>query len=163
MSEMEIKNNKNVIYNEINKIVEKYDELIDSSIYELKLNNIIIYENIMKIEILFSKKIYELTEVVSQTIYQSNCNNDECEKQFNELYDMLLDEINDDYAINIDGEIKVDNVIIEFHKLECDGDYCNVGLLIDLSIPLKDINYIKDVMEHILMLFVSLIKLYSVT
>ena len=158
---MEVKNVesiRSILLREVDEIVKKFNEKYGSE-YSFELYDLSIHGDV-RIEIGFVRKFYEISEVVGEQVNQSDCNpdTDECEKLFEELYSELLNDINSEYAIDISGKIRIYDVSIEFSKMECDGDYCDVGLLMELKIPLNGVEYTKYVVEKSLSLMLTLIQ-----
>jgi len=155
----------------ISELLSKINDIIDrfnrdhGFEYGFELMNLMLYENRIEIEIGYTRKFFEISEYVASVVEQSDCNveNGECEKLFEKLYNEQLSEINDEYAISIDGYLKFNDIVIEFHKLLCNSDYCDVGLAVDISIPLCDTDSILSVVQQVLVITWQIILLYDAT
>ena len=129
------------------------------------LIDMVVHEDKVNISIGFVKKILEISEYVGSIVKESGCNanTDECEKLFEKLYNEEIDRINEEYAINVDAKLKINDVVIEFYKLLCNSDYCDVGLAVDISIPLCDTDSIVQIVRQVLVVMWQIILLYDAT
>jgi len=155
---------KSELLSKINDIIDRFNR--DHGFeYGFELMNLMLYENRIEIEIGYTRKFFEISEYVASAVEQSDCNveNGECERLFEKLYNEQLSEINDEYAISIDGYLKFNDTEIKFHRLKCDGDYCDVGLEMDIVMPLYDVESILSVVQQALTIMWQIILLYDAT
>ncbi|MCI4409017.1 MAG: hypothetical protein JHC26_07985 [Thermofilum sp.] len=90
-------------------------------------------------------KFFEISDVVASAIqdaYQFNddfkeeyddMSEDEAEKYFDEAYAEQLQEINEENAVYVNKVVDTPKYTVEFHPLECDGDYCIAGLQAEIT------------------------------
>lgn len=61
-------------------------------------------------------------------------NEEQLEALFYERYQEELDEINNQYTVYVNASIQTEKYNIEIEPLECEGDYCLVGLVAEIEI-----------------------------
>jgi hypothetical protein len=115
----------------------------------------------------------EISESVSEGIsdLREEVSEEELEEEWEKRYNEVLEEVNSMYAINANGELYVEifnsGVLhIVFSPLLCDGDYCEVGLAVEvelLELPLEilmaNVEYVADLVARAVIYVVSLATL----
>jgi len=154
---------RNKLLKKINSVIKKINKVYGGE-YEFELIDVIVQDRV-NISIGYVRKFLEISELVGSIVMESGCNanTDECEKLFEKLYNEEIDRINEEYAINIDAKLKFNDIVIEFYKLQCNSDYCDVGLVVDISIPLCDTDSIVQIVRQVLAIVLQIILLYDAT
>ena len=155
---------KSELLRKINSVIKKYNMELSGG-YSFKVMNLMLHEDRIEIEIGYTRKFFEISEYVASAVEQSNCDIDsgECEKLFEKLYNKEIDRINKEYAINIDAKLEFNDIVIEFHKLLCNCDICDVGLIVNISMPLYDAVSVVQIVRQVLVTVLQIILLYDAT
>jgi hypothetical protein len=128
----------------------------------------------LSISIDIGTKFYEISEAVASG-FEEYCareelTDEECYEAYERAYKEELREINEEYAIPVQGKFAIklskdSGAEIELYPLECDGDYCLVGLGVNVNVSQAHVALLeqnKDVIVDSIVRFIeSIYDLYA--
>ena len=96
------------------------------------------------ITIQLGTKFFEISEFVASMVENEISENEEfgdlseeaIDEYFEERYSEVLEDINGENAVYVNGKIEIQKYVVEFSPLECEKDYCIAGL--EAEIQFKD-------------------------
>jgi len=156
-------NEKNAVVESVNKAVnfavEKLNE-DQAGEYYFKLGDVRVYFNgdgkaDLHVTIYYVTKFMEISWAISEALdpEELGVSEEELEKMFDEAYQEQLEEINDEYGIYMDSDIRLDlgsvydglsELVINTSPVTCERDYCEVGLEIKLHFKNASIEFLKE-------------------
>ncbi|MEM1876953.1 MAG: hypothetical protein QXH21_09240 [Ignisphaera sp.] len=104
---------------------------------------------------------FDITEVCSERLLSKYSKNEDIEiteEEYKSCVEDLIENINIEYALYKEINIKSINYDIKAYALECDSDDCNVGGVLEIKIN-KDVNDISHVMHYIKYIIMLLLDL----
>jgi hypothetical protein len=79
-------------------------------------------------------QFYEISDAVLSMLENSDV---DMEEAFEDAYEHMLEEINTDYAVYINGRIETEKFVITFRPEECREDDCIAGLTAEIEFKQK--------------------------
>jgi len=168
------------------KLKEKIEETISeiateingelSGEYSLILDYVLVTNNKIEINLMYARKLFEISEAVSESLYHyviradRELSEEEIDELYNNQYEELLAELNNEYCIYIDADINMNlydrypfrtgELKMRILPLRCEHDYCYVGsyitiefnnIIIERVIELldRDIEYFRFFVKNI--------------
>ena len=142
--------NHEVKSTERQELEEKINKLVSSlsDYYSVKVEEYSNQINILIIKVY--RKYYEISEFCGE--------NTQDEEEFNQCLIEELNEINQESSINFELKYADDSISVEAYPMYCLGDYCEVGLEIEVkTLDKPDYQTLYPIIEEILKLTFNLI------
>jgi len=125
-------------YSELRSIADRLYDRLSQLLDEYYIRTKVEFDTI-RIEI--GTKFFEISEFVSSMVENElneneefgNLSEEEIEEYYKERYSDLLEEINGENTVYVNGKINTQKYTITFEPLECKNDYCIAGLYIELK------------------------------
>ena len=125
-------------YSELRSIADRLYDRLSQLLDEYYIRTKVEFDTI-RIEI--GTKFFEISEFVSSMVENElneneefgNLSEEEIEEYYKERYSDLLEEINGENTVCVNGKINTQKYTITFEPLECKNDYCIAGLYIELK------------------------------
>ena len=125
-------------YSELRHIADRLYDRLSQLLDEYCIRTKVEFDTI-RIEI--GTKFFEISEFVSSMVENElneneefgNLSEEEIEEYYKERYSDLLEEINGENTVYVNGKIHTQKYTITFEPLECKNDYCIAGLYIELK------------------------------
>ena len=147
------------VENAVRSAIEKLNDE-EAGEYYYKLDDVeVVFKASPKVDIYVSvyyvTHFLEISESVAEALSElgEDLSDDEIINVFDEIYSEELREINNKYVIGMIAEIRIDlndhypgvgELVIKTFPVDCNRDYCDVGLWIALYLDDVDIEFVKE-------------------